>query len=125
MRRGAGGSGYGTMGGGQGLLHDYMIQGWAEAFDTSVEELEARVAEGDHMYVIAEEKGLTTEEFQALMLDVRTNAIQAALDDGVLTQEQADWMLNRPMMSGAGGRGAGGCPGMGGRWNTPPAGTDG
>jgi hypothetical protein len=111
----------GMMGGGEGLLHEYMIQGWAEAFEMSVEDLEARIAEGDPMSVVAGEKGLTTEEFQALMVEVRSEAIQAALADGVITQEQADWMLSRPLM----GRAAGGCGGMRGRWYTQPAGTDG
>lgn len=106
----------GMMGGaGQGLLHEYMVKAWAEAFEMKVEDLQARLDQGDTMWTIAQEKGLSQEAFSQLWQEVRAKAIQAAVADGVITQQQADWMLSHQ-----GGRGgAGGCQGMGGAGRGP------
>jgi len=112
-----------------GPMHEYMEKAFAEALGISEEDLEAALASGKTMWQVAEEKGMTLEQFQKVMLEARTNAFKQMVDDGVITQAQADWMLSR--MGGQGGRfgGQGGCPGMGGgynggngsRWNTPPS----
>jgi hypothetical protein len=45
--------------------------------------------------------------------------MQKMVEAGLLTQEQADWMLNR-MHNGRGGFGSqGGCPGMRGEFSGP------
>lgn len=120
--------GRGMMGGaaGTGLLHDYMEPAMAEALGLTVEELEAKHAEGLSFYQIAEAQGLSVEEAQQLMLDARSTALDAAVADGVITAEQADWMKTR-MSSGHMGRGygAGGCAGMGGYNNGSADGTAG
>lgn len=132
--RGMMGGGYGMFGytdedgDGYGPMHDYMLAGFAEAFGLSVEELQAQLDAGETMYTIAEAQGLTFEEFQALMIEVRTEALNQLVADGVITQEQADWMLSRMARMGQGyGAGAGSCPmgggsfgGRGGRWNSTP-----
>lgn len=126
MKSGRGG---GMMGGtGQGVLHDYMLKAWAEAFEMSPEELQARLNQGDTMSTIAQEKGLSQEAFFQMMAGVRTKAIQAAVADGVITQQQAEWMLSHMNRMGSGGFGArgGGNRGFGGRgggpcWGTPQA----
>jgi hypothetical protein len=140
--------GYGMMGAGQGMMggrwnrsaqgsattgeygpiHEYMIAALAQAFNLTPEELEARHSAGETMWDIAAAQGITQEQFVETMLQARTTALSQAVDEGVMTQEQADWMLSR--MNGMGGDGAGrggaGCPGMGagfqgrpggGRWN--------
>jgi hypothetical protein len=103
---------------GSGLLHDYMLAGFAAVFDMDVTELEARHDAGETMYDIATSLGYTQEQFTELMVTVRTDAINQALADGVLTQEQADWMLSRLTQRAQGGFGDGTCTGscqMGGR----------
>ena len=129
-----GGRGYGMMGGrnvdgGYGHLHQYMIDAWAEVFGMKVEDLQASVDNGDTMWVIAQEKGFTWDKFIETMKDVRTQAIQAAVADGVITQEQADWMQSRIEQMGTMGGGLGPCQGGsgqgrggrgGGRWNLQP-----
>lgn len=112
-----------------GPMHEYMEKAIAEALGMSEEELEAALEDGKTMWQVAEEKGLTAEKFQEVMLTARQEAIEQMVADGVLTKEQGDWMLSR--MQNRGGRGGfGGCPGMGGgysprspgsRWNTPPS----
>jgi len=111
-----------------GPMHEYMEKAMAKALGISEDDLEAALASGKTMWQVAEEKGLTLEQFQKVMLDARQEAFKQMVADGVITQAQADWMLSR--MQNMGGRGGqGGCPGMGGgtnagpgsRWNTPPA----
>ncbi len=104
---------------GEGILHDAMIAVYAEKLGISVDDLNARLTKGETMAQIASSKGLTTEQFTALMTDARTQAIDQAVKDGKLTQAQADLMetrgggMNRGatgnggMMNGTNGRGAG------------------
>lgn len=94
-----------------GLLHDAMIAFFAEEFDLSVEELNKSVEDGETLAAIALEKGLTFDEFRALMIDARAVALEQAVTDGTLTQEQADWLKTRGagmgQANGSGGRGRG------------------
>ena len=104
-----GGAGMGIAGTGQGLLHDAMIAVFAQKLGISVDDLNARLTKGETMAQIASSKGLTAEQFTALMSDARTQAIDQAVKAGTLTQAQADWMKQRQgrMMGGNAGRGAG------------------
>lgn len=108
---GRGGKGGGMLGANgttpqSGLLHDAMIAFFAEEFDLSVEELNELIAEGETLGAIALEKGLTFDDFRALMVDARAVALDQAVANGDLTQEQADWLKTR----GAGvGQATGGC----------------
>jgi hypothetical protein len=118
------GTGYATMAGGRGgrggmvaaqnqdgLMHADMAPVYAEKLGISVEDLNARLANGETMSQIAVSKELTAEEFTALMNDARSQAVDQAVKDGTLTQAQADWMKQRgtgmPSTSGRRMRGAG------------------
>ena len=109
-----------------GPMHEYMVGAMAEAFGMTDEELDAELAAGKNMWQVAEAKGLSLEEFQKLMVDARNAAFTKMVADGVLTQEQADWMLSR--MQGMWGQAGvpGGCPmhgggyGRGGGWGISP-----
>ncbi|MBN1148732.1 MAG: hypothetical protein JXA78_15840 [Anaerolineales bacterium] len=113
--------------GAYGPMHEYMLAAFAEALDMDVEELQALLDEGKTMWELAEEQGLSDEEFRDLMIEARTKAIEQMLADGVLTQEQADWMLDRMNQMWKFGGGLGPCPGggwgrgSGGRWNSQPS----
>jgi len=114
--------------GSYGPLHAYMITALAEAFGLTPQELQARHDAGDTLWDIAQESGLTAEEFSARMLQARSEAINQAAADGVITQTQADWMLQRMQQRNPYGFGpeSGQCGGFGGRgqgwrWNTTPA----
>jgi hypothetical protein len=144
MMRGRGGMGgmRGGMMGGQGgqyagSMHTYMVEAVAKALDISVDDLNAELTAGKTMWQVAEDKGLTQEQFTTVMQDARKVALAKMVEDGVITQEQADWMLSRmagqnvtgqdgpngcPGMGGQGGFGGGRMgPGGGGRWNNQPA----
>ncbi len=105
-----GGSGAGNGIASDGILHDYMIAAYAEALDIPVADLETRLDNGETMSQIALSTGMTLDEFRTLMVDVRTQAIDQALADGVLTQAQADWLKlhgDGRMAGGQHGRGYG------------------
>jgi hypothetical protein len=99
-----------------GPMHEYMVGAMAEALGLTDEELDTELAAGKTMWQVAEAKGLSLEEFQTLMVDARKAAFEKMVADGVLTQEQADWMLSR--MQGRWGQGGaqGGCPMHGGAY---------
>ena len=104
----------GMMGGsaaqnGYGPMHEYMQKALAEKLGLTVEELQAKYAEGLTFWQIAEEQGLTVEQAQQAMIDARGEALDQMVADGAITQEQADWMRNRTGQ----GQIPGGC--MGGR----------
>ena len=89
---------------GEGILHDYMIAAYAEKLNIPVADLEARLDNGETIAQIALSEGLTYEQFRTLRVEVRTQAINQAVADGTLTQEQADWMLTRGAGQMAGGQ---------------------
>ena len=78
-----------------GPLHDYMYNAFAQALGLTPEELETRRLAGDTLWDIAQEQGMTTEQFQETMTTARTSAVNQAVADGVITQAQADFMLER------------------------------
>ncbi|MBS1250689.1 MAG: hypothetical protein MAG431_02284 [Chloroflexi bacterium] len=101
----------GMFGGEASPLHDAMSAAIADAFGLTVEELDAMHENGETLWTWAESQGLTVEEFQVKMLEARQNALQQAVDDGTITQEQADQMLEHQGGPGFGGQtpGAGPC----------------
>ncbi len=133
MMGGRGGEGYGPggmMGGygpgsmmrgygrgfaqGYGIMHDYMISAFAEAVGLTVEQVDTRLAGGETMKEIAIAQGTTADKIPDLVAQVHKAALDKAVADGVITQAQADRMLERMQnYSGEGfgpGFGAGNCP---------------
>ena len=66
----------------------------AEALDMTVEEYEAEVANGENAFTLAQRLGIDIAELQAAMNAVHEAAFQQAIDDGLVSQEQADWILS-------------------------------
>ncbi len=91
------------------ILHDELIAIYAEKLGISIEELNTRLGNGETLAQIATAEGLTIEEFRTLMVDARVQAIELAVKNGTLTQEQANWMsqsgAGQSMTNGARGRG--------------------
>lgn len=99
------GMGVGNTINGEGILHDYMIAAFAEELDIPSADPEARLDGGETMAQNALSTGLTLEQFRTLMVEVRAQVIEQALNDGVLTQAQADWMMLRGVGQMGAGRG--------------------
>jgi hypothetical protein len=89
---------------GDGILHEVMIAAYASELNIPVADLEARLDSGETMAQIALTAGMTLEQFRTLMVEVRTQAIEQALNNGVLTQAQASWMSQHGAGQMAGGQ---------------------
>lgn len=116
--------------GGYGWMHDYVEQALAAKLDLTEKQVEDQFAAGKPMYQIALDNGIKQEDLADFMNEVHKDALALAVKDGAITQERADWMLQRmqtmhqdgygpgncPMQNGQGapGRGRGTGPGMGG-----------
>jgi hypothetical protein len=110
------GNGPGMMGGrgtgierGAGIMHDYMISSFAFLVGLSVEDVDTRLAKGETPKEIAIAQGTTEDQLPTLFTQVRKNALDLAVVDGVITQSQADLMLEH--MNNYSGQGFG--PGFG------------
>jgi hypothetical protein len=111
-----GGYGPGIMGGrgtgiarGAAFMHDYMISSYAFLVGLTVEEVDIRLANGETFKDIAIAQGTTEDQLPALVTQMHKNALDLAVADGVITQAQADLMLER--MNAYDGQGFG--PGLG------------
>jgi hypothetical protein len=103
-----------------GPLHEYMEKALAEKLGIPLATIEAQFDAGKTLYQIALDNGIAQADLTAVLLEVRTKAINAALVDGVITQAQAGKMLSAAgrsmgsgMMFGAAGAGVGPCGGTG------------
>lgn len=123
-RMGHGGPGRGGMmggkgNGGYGTVHNYAEEALAAKLDMTLEDLEKEEAAGKNLYQIALDHGITEANVDALLTEVHKTALEKAVAEGVLTQAQADTMLQN--MQGnwktMGGFGRGGMM-MGGRGNS-------
>lgn len=83
-----GGFGAGPMAVDQAEMHTAI----AGALGISVEEFEAAVDEGQTLVDIAEAQGVDLADVQAAMDEIHAAALEQAVADGLITQEQADWM---------------------------------
>jgi hypothetical protein len=89
-----GGYGHGMMGlnGEYGPMHGSMVAALAEALAISSDEIEARHDAGETMWEIAESEGLSAEEIQKVMSSTHDNALEDAVANGLMNEEQAEWM---------------------------------
>jgi ribosomal protein S20 len=114
-----GGRGGGWMGGFRGCPRGN--QEWlAEQLGMTADELQAELEAGKTIAELAEEKGV---DLDAARIEAMKERIQQAVEDGTITQEQADWMLQgleQGFMPGGRGFGFGGrgghFRGFGGFW---------
>jgi len=113
-----GGGLFGFSGRGDGVLSDYMLPAIAEAFGLNADQTAAFEKVKETIQGIKDE--LFLDEIQAKMTEAFTSAASAALEDGTITQDQYDQMLERrEQMDGRefgprGGRGMRGGFGPGG-----------
>lgn len=86
------------------MQKDEMI---AKALGITVDELDAAKEDGQHLPDLMEELGVEPEDFEANMQALHEETLQQAVQDGVITQEQADQMLENDFHSKRrpGGRG--------------------
>jgi hypothetical protein len=106
------GFGYSMMGGygGYGWMHDYVEQALAAKLGLTEAQVEDALASGRTMYQIALDNGIAETDLPTFLTGVHQAAFDKAVADGVLTQEQADWMLQHMQGMYGNGFGLGDCP---------------
>lgn len=129
-RRGFGGRGFGRgfFGGGEDRWSTFDTL--AEALGLTPVELFTELHAGRSLEEIAEEQGVDLEEVQEVMHAARTGQMEEriaqAIEDGLMSEEQAEWLLEGieqgygPMGGGFGSAGRGFGRGRGGCFGTPP-----
>jgi hypothetical protein len=95
---------------GEGLMHDYMISSFAEAVGLTVEEVNSRLAKGETLPEIAIAQGTAGADLPGLLTQVQQAALDKAVADGVITQAQADFMLEHMNQRLGSGVGPSDCP---------------
>jgi amino acid transporter len=100
-----------------GPLHDYMEKALAEKLGVPLATVEAQFDAGKTLYQVALDQGIAQADLPTFMVAIRSTAIKAALADGVITQAQADRMLQ------SAGRGQGQGMMQGGTGTAPCGGT--
>ncbi len=110
--------GPGTMQGtGYGWMFNYVEQALADKLGLTEAQVEDQLAAGKSMYQIALDNGISQDQVASFLNEVHSAAFDKAVADGVMTREQADWMLQRMQGNGYGfGYGPGNCPMTGGTY---------
>jgi hypothetical protein len=96
--------------GGYGWMHDYVEQALAAKLGLTEQEVEDQLTTGKPMYQIALDNGIKQEDLANFMNEVHKDAFGQAVKDGVITQERADWMLQRMLNMSQNSYGTGNCP---------------
>jgi len=89
------GPGRGQFGMGNPAMMDEMIDVVAEQTGLTVEEIESRLADGEHLFNIASDAGLDEDAFFDLMSEVRKDYFEEAVENGWMTEEHYQWMIER------------------------------
>ena len=79
--------------GGSGRGHGGMLDILAEVLDMTPEEIRVELEAGKTIAEIAAEQGVELAELVGALIAPREEALAQAVDNGRLTQEQADWLL--------------------------------
>ena len=78
-----------------GILEDIIHQNLADALGMSLDEFERLIDEGQTLAEIAVSQGFDLTEIRELMVQARADALAEAVDQGSLSQDQADWLASR------------------------------
>ncbi len=89
--------------------HEAVVEAIANALGITVEEVEAAKEEGTQLSELAESLGVDIADVEAAIQEVKEEAVNQALEDGTITEEQAERILSgEGRRGGKGGRGNGG-----------------
>ncbi len=78
-----------------GLLEDIIHENLAVELGITPEDLAERIADGESLFDIAISLGFDAISFSDLMVQARSDALDEAVDLGLLIQDQADWLASR------------------------------
>lgn len=70
-----------------------MVGSLADISELTLEEIEARINSGEHLYAIAVDVGLSHEDFYQMMFDVRSSYADGVVEQGQLS-DGYQWMFD-------------------------------
>lgn len=79
----------GDLGSGFGL----MVESLADVSELTQEEIEARINNGEHLFTIAADAGVSQEDFYQMMFDVRGSYAEGVVEQGQLSDDY-QWMFD-------------------------------
>ena len=89
-------------------MHETMVQAVADKTGLSVDEITARILDGERLIEIALDAGMAEEQFFNLMQEVREAFWKEAFEAGLISEERYQWLLERKAGDQY-GPGLGGC----------------
>ena len=92
-------------------MHESIWTAVADELNMTYDEVVTAVQNGRTLAQIAADRGVSLERLRQVMIEARQAALSDLVERGVITQEQADWMLSHG--GGMMGFGPGGCDGSG------------
>ncbi len=92
-----------------GILEDLIHASLADALGIEIDDLTARIDAGETLSAIAFSLGFDSLEIRDMIVTARTDAMAQAVVDGLMTQEQVDWMSSRGNKMSAASYGEGIC----------------
>lgn len=75
-------------------LHTRMVDSIAEASGLTLEEIEARIKTGEHLFSIAIDAGVSQEDYFQLMVDTRSSYLEGTVEEGQLYETDYQWMFD-------------------------------
>jgi hypothetical protein len=75
-------------------MHQQVMTAVATKLGMTYDQLIAALQNGQTIAQLAEAKGVSLETLQQAANTARTNAINALVEQGVITRQQADWMID-------------------------------
>ena len=97
----------------EGVLSDLIHENLAASLGISVDLLTTRLEAGETFSDIALSLGFDYAEINAMLVQARSDAIEQAVAEGLITQEMADWLKLHGNDNPATGNGDGVCDGSG------------
>jgi hypothetical protein len=96
-----------------GGMHEQVWTAIAAELGLTYDDLVAALQAGQTVAELAEEAGVSLDAVRQAALEAKRAALAALVEQGVISQEQADWMLERmesmPMFNFGSGFGPGAC----------------
>ncbi len=77
-----------------GILEDLIHASLADALGIEISDLTARIDSGETISAIAFSLGFDSVEIRDMIVAARADAMAQAVADGLITQEQVDWMAS-------------------------------
>ena len=78
-----------------------MLTNVADELGLTVDELEAQLETEGGLMAVLLARGLSFEDARELLLEVRTETVQEAVELGLIDGEHAEWMLERVQRPGS------------------------